>query len=827
MTGAERKQQKNKHGGARAGSGRKPREVIVPEVSSDGVHVSGHNAHLPPHPIFTATRLASTTQSESNNNPGISVEINAPNLHSGSNAGNLFSDTNDSVPNSASRDQFLSESEWERLLAEQQQAKEVDPQTDGYGNYVNESVYDEVPALGSESLDDIQDSFGANEAGETMGIQTEYLATILTKLKDEIKNELPSRTLEDLWHVMHGLNRFLPRGHSAFKSFASKGIAWKTALRAKPDAIQKRIRYVCPPPERLAADLYKFFECWQDVICSKDPKLKLKLFNETARKQAAGIVEAARRGLLSDPPAKEVGPQTDGYGNYVDESVYDEVPALGSESLDDIPDSFGANEAEETMGIQTEYLHAWVKPDPKLKLKLFNDSTARKQAAGIVEAARRGLLSDPPALRASPEFADALLALIRHRRNQRVGFANRTGGTYRNHFENWTLDEIMELAAEVNVVTSFPQPNLLATRIETSEVFGIIPIPEQTTKKYDIRTATRPVIQPIIYYRDTPAHLRIHLSTAPLNAYVYLQQQQRTAHPVVPVHTHAEYKLFNEPIKTEKFIRVSSKSNSKNINFEKMALEWNHHVDSRYSQSVIPGHASALYYKLPEQLEQHHKVWAALLAENATLYNSEISRKEATAILTDSARYASTLPPTQLSTQKSRKGKEKAIEPQTDDLTTTLPFNDIEMADVFGTSPTNEDFMVEDSMETQDAQDASGSANVAIKTKTTCSLHSESVGSGSGSIKKDKKKAKRCGLCRDATCSQAEACPVVVTNCGAVLLSEVVQCTTCGTVVCRGSCRKLQEKMKEYSSRQQATAMRAERYLVSSRTECQSGSNGM
>ncbi|THV02153.1 hypothetical protein K435DRAFT_792813 [Dendrothele bispora CBS 962.96] len=149
-------------------------------------------------------------------------------------------------------------------------------------------------------------------------------------------------------------------------------------------------------------------------------------------------------------------------------------------------------------------------------------------------------------------------------------------------------------------------------------------------------------------------------------------------------------------------------------------------------------------------LMKHHKVWAALLAENATLYNSEISRKEATSILTDSARYASTLPPTQLSTQKSRKGKEKAIEPQTDDLTTTLPFNDIEMADAFGTSPTNEDFMVEDSMETQDAQDASGSANVAIKTKTTSSLHSESVGSGSGSVKKVKKKAKHCGLCRDA-----------------------------------------------------------------------------
>ncbi|THU77623.1 hypothetical protein K435DRAFT_846105 [Dendrothele bispora CBS 962.96] len=583
-----------------------------------GVHVSGHNAHLPPHPIFTATRLASTTQSESNNNPGISVEINAPNLHSGSNAGNLFSDTNDSVPNS------------------------------GINSFHN-----------------------LNGKGSWLS------------------NSKPKKLILKLM-VME---------------FESKGIAWKTALRAKPDAIQKRIRYVCLPPERLAADLYKFFECWQDVICSKDPKLKLKLFNETAWKQAAGIVEAARRGLLSDPPG--------------------------------IPLYY-------VLGVDRD------------NLTIYRCIRGTNSVEGGIHMTIRRTFG---ALRASPEFADALLALIRHRRNQRVGFANRTGGTYRNHFENWTLDEIMELAAEVNVVTSFPQPNLLATRIETSEVFGIIPIPEQTTKQYDIRTATRPVIQPIIYYRDTPAHLRIHLSTAPLNAYVYLQQQQRTAHPVVPVHTHAEYKLFNELIKTEKFIRVSSKSNSKNINFEKMALEWNHHVDSRYSQSVIPGHASALYYKLPEQLEQHHKVWAALLAENATLYNSEISRKEATAILTDSARYASTLPPTQLSTQKSRKRKEKAIEPQTDDLTTTLPFNDIEMADVFGTSPTNEDFMVEDSMETQDPQDASGSANVAIKTKTTSSLHSESVGSGSGSIKKAKKKAKRCGLCRDATCSQAEACP--------------------------------------------------------------------
>ncbi|THU75397.1 hypothetical protein K435DRAFT_880912 [Dendrothele bispora CBS 962.96] len=206
-------------------------------------------------------------------------------------------------------------------------------------------IYQEIPIpsnelgdveedeIDNESSDDSDDEYGALDVtiaaypDPNQNAEAQHSSVIDNPVfaQSDKSDELPSRTLEDLWHVMHGLNRFLPRGHSAFKSFArhfkrillvpvrededkvravfeSKGIAWKTALRAKPDAIQKRIRYVCPPPERLAADLYKFFECWQDVICSKDPKLKLKLFNETAWKQAAGIVEAARRGLLSDPP---------------------------------------------------------------------------------------------------------------------------------------------------------------------------------------------------------------------------------------------------------------------------------------------------------------------------------------------------------------------------------------------------------------------------------------------------------------------------------------------------------------------------------------------
>jgi hypothetical protein len=60
---------------------------------------------------------------------------------------------------------------------------------------------------------------------------------------------------------------------------------------------------------------------------------------------------------------------------------------------------------------------------------------------------------------------------------------------------------------------------------------------------------------------------------------------------------------------------------TKTINFEKFAKHWNEHVNSIYNGNFATkvDQAEGLYYKILELLERHHKVWAALRAENATV----------------------------------------------------------------------------------------------------------------------------------------------------------------------------------------------------------------
>ncbi|KAK7015366.1 hypothetical protein R3P38DRAFT_2437410, partial [Favolaschia claudopus] len=79
---------------------------------------------------------------------------------------------------------------------------------------------------------------------------------------------------------------------------------------------------------------------------------------------------------------------------------------------------------------------------------------------------------------ASPELTDSLLCNLRHRRNIKIGYANRTGKKWSGQFNNWLSDEIVEIAADVGLLPSFPIPEILATRIATDESFGIIPVPD-------------------------------------------------------------------------------------------------------------------------------------------------------------------------------------------------------------------------------------------------------------------------------------------------------------------------------------------------------------
>jgi hypothetical protein len=199
---------------------------------------------------------------------------------------------------------------------------------------------------------------------------------------------LLSRISDDIFHVQNRLLRQLSRTHSGYKAFARafsevllvrdasdeaavkavlarKNVSWQVAQRARPDALRKRIRRFCPPPEQLDQDLERLFESWANVKCTKDPKGKV-LFNSAAHDEATKIRRAARQGYLSDPP-----------------------------------------------GLQL-YHQIGVDPDG---LPVYRCIRGTNSIEGGIHMPLRRTFGP---LHASPELADSILALIRHRRNTTV-----------------------------------------------------------------------------------------------------------------------------------------------------------------------------------------------------------------------------------------------------------------------------------------------------------------------------------------------------------------------------------------------------------------------
>ncbi|KAG6871280.1 hypothetical protein C0995_006472, partial [Termitomyces sp. Mi166 len=167
------------------------------------------------------------------------------------------------------------------------------------------------------------------------------------------------------------------------------------------------------------------------------------------------------------------------------------------------------------------------------------------------------------------------------------------------------------------------------------------------TISYGMHRVDKPPQEGIPYHHDVPVHLLMQLSTAPTSVYQYLKERQQTAH------AQRTGLLFKQP---ELQMR---KQVTKTINFEKFALQWNEMVHIRPD--------SKIFYKIPQQLERHHKVWAAYRAEKANLSNSAQARKSITDILNDSNRKSRVLPALTLPIQshhaeplRGDKGKEHA-----------------------------------------------------------------------------------------------------------------------------------------------------------------------
>ncbi|KAJ7152120.1 hypothetical protein C8R46DRAFT_484877 [Mycena filopes] len=422
---------------------------------------------------------------------------------------------------------------------------------------------------------------------------------------------LASRVLDDAYHFMDRLLRLISKKHPAYKEFAhsfsetifvrdgedeakvrevldKKGIRWDYAIRVKKSAINRRVRRYIPSPEKLVQDLLVLFTCFQDL---RDADGK-KFFTKDARKQAAALVETARLGFLSDPP-----------------------------------------------GMPVYYLIG----RDKNALNLYRTVRGTNSVEGGVHKQVRRVFGS---LSASLVLTEALLGNWFHRRNRRIGHYNRTGIRWANHFDIWLLDEIVETAIRLEVKPTFPEPKLLATRIATTETFGIIPITPELATAHEINILPYSNILLTPHHNDNHRYALTRFSTKPVNLYRYLQLRQRTTAAVTPVHTRREFELFQENIAS--FIPSNTSCTPETVykvaKYNDFTIFWNRRVAAQSPAELDS--SKRIYYKLPEQLERHHKKSIQWRTARATLNMGDnvAALEPIHALLRDPSRKAVVLP---------------------------------------------------------------------------------------------------------------------------------------------------------------------------------------
>ncbi|KAF9020332.1 hypothetical protein BDZ89DRAFT_1203851 [Hymenopellis radicata] len=448
----------------------------------------------------------------------------------------------------------------------------------------------------------------------------EHAQNILRQAADET---IPTRVLDDAFHFMDRLLRLLSKKHSAFKAFShdfseaifirdkddvaavraaleKRGINWEYAKRAKAAGLNRRIRRYIPNRHVLCERLTALFTGYQDIICSTqiEHPSRGRFFCDDARQMADRLLDTVSRGFLSDPAG--------------------------------IPLYY-------TMGKDRD------------GLTVYRTMRGTNSVEGGVHMAIRRVFGS---LKASPILGECILISWTFRRNQSVGYHNRTGKKFRGHFDLWLSDEIVEICTLLDVKPSFPLPRLLATRIATSETFGIIPMDTKIAGELGITTLPQIQVDGVPHHRDLPVHILTRLSTRPMSQYRYLQLRQRTLYPVLPVATPAEYRKFKQIINNTMFRRGRASHPPheayKNINFTKLATFWNGEVDVQ--DRTITDPSQRLYYKIPAQLELHHKKTILWKSERSTLFlgQNAAALKVFTDIINSDDNMVTTLPPISL-----------------------------------------------------------------------------------------------------------------------------------------------------------------------------------
>ncbi|KAG1878532.1 hypothetical protein C8R48DRAFT_768098 [Suillus tomentosus] len=377
--------------------------------------------------------------------------------------------------------------------------------------------------------------------------QIESLAELVSRNVTIESNEVRSRVLGDIWHLMdqfkisihHGLRRpfsralqdaiFLPDpvDLAAVKEVLKKrNTCFRQMVLTNSDWVWQRIKRLVPPPEILAPRVTEVLQTYGPL---KDAVTGQPLFNDASWEKAHLVIENIKLGYYSDSPG--------------------------------------------------HHFYTLQRTD-KLGLNIYRCSRGTNNVEGGIH---QNIIRRFGSFNASPQLTVNLLRDYTLMHNLEVGTVNRTGKIYLGSYDIWTRNQIVLLVdTTASVVRPSYQECSQATWLNgndfepANESFGILPVAAATRAKLGMSQ-----------YRDDYAKgCKIK--------HEYLARHQQTLVAILPIHTVEEKALYCLLIKSV----TGQFAGQKQPNWVALAQEWQHHANGTH-----------IFYKLPEQLKSYYKTW--------------------------------------------------------------------------------------------------------------------------------------------------------------------------------------------------------------------------
>jgi hypothetical protein len=350
---------------------------------------------------------------------------------------------------------------------------------------------------------------------------------VFSKILDDISllpwpPEVRSGVLKDIFHVFHMI--YIPRSHGLRVTFArtlrdaifvpdpedkrqiesylarlEPPMTWKQGLQTRPRFIKQHCKFVVPPPGKLFSIVEGVFKVYGPI---KDSKTGAPLFNGNAWKTTKSILEYIKMGYISDPP---------------NVALYYRIGVCSKSGLPVYRCSRGTNFTE----------------------------------GGV----HRPIWRCMPVSGVSPQHASNRLKDWVFAHNMRTGTYNTTGQPYRGHYDLQLINDRQELLNSEIIRNVIPQSQCVSgwvngnLYVPTTEVFGILPIPEDVRIKHGL-----------LAYDDI----------SPPSQYAYLAQKQNTKYAVLTVHTPVEKDLFSDLMQENPAFLTS-----KGIDLDRAPGQWN------------------------------------------------------------------------------------------------------------------------------------------------------------------------------------------------------------------------------------------------------------